>query len=160
MKKKTTKKKTFCLLFVFYFCLAKQKSCFPPEKGYFCLSCSVSLCFSLDFFTPPFSHTHTHTLSLSLFLSSFLPSLFSFFLSFPSLFFAFLSCLVSLLVLHEKNNLNILNLKVAFFINPSFGGVSYLCAAVMLADKGAVGGGKIVVPIKFTICAGPFLAIL
>ena len=52
--------------------------------------------------------THTHSLSLLLF-SWFIPCLFALF--FPSLFFDFLSCLVSLPLFHAKKNIKISHLK-------------------------------------------------
>ena len=78
------------LLFAFLFpvLFLKEKPVFPPKKGYFCLVFSVSLCFSLVFFPPPF------LLSLPCLPCSSLPSLFSFLLLFASVFlslFAFVS---------------------------------------------------------------------
>ena len=99
-----------------------QKHCFPPEKkGYSCSFLNVSLYFSLASFTSPF-HSLSLSLSLSLvfcflFLVFFLPCFFVFL--FPSLFFAVLSCLVSLLLFHEKNNIKILHLKGSF--------INYFC---------------------------------
>ena len=67
-----------CVVLVFLLCCFacnRKKTCFPPEKGHFCLFLSVSLCISLAFFgLPPFLFL---CLSLVLF---FLPSFLSFFL--------------------------------------------------------------------------------
>ena len=98
----------------FIFDLFIEKHCFPPEKGYFCSFFSVSLSFSLASFTSP-------SLSLSLSLSSlfsfyllFFPLLPSLFLFFPSFFCAVFSYLVSLHLIHEKNNIKVLHWKGFF----------------------------------------------
>ena len=88
----------FGFFFVFRFPSYTKNLLFPP-KGHFCLVCSVSICFSLAFFAPPFftfSFSVSLSLSLSLF-SFFLPSYLSLLLSFGSLFwslsfFFFLLC--------------------------------------------------------------------
>ena len=74
-------------LSLFFFKTNKRKSCFPP-KGHFGLFFSVSQCFCLSFFIPPFTLSSLSVL-LSLFFSTlffFSPSLFSLFLIYVSLF--------------------------------------------------------------------------
>ena len=97
-------------LFVFLFvCL--QKHCFPLNKGYFCSFLNVSTSFSLVSFTSSF-----HSLSLSLFplfICFVLPCSFVYFCDL-SCFFAVLSCLVSLLLFHDNNNIKILDVKGFF----------------------------------------------
>ena len=82
----------FFLCFPF-FVFKRQKNCFPPKKGHFCLFFSVARCFSLAFFGPPPFFPFSFFVSL-LFFSFFLPSCFSFSLS-GSCFF-FLLCLLFL----------------------------------------------------------------
>ena len=121
------------LFFMFGVFSVEIKSCFPLKTGYFCSFLSVSLPFVLPFVLPTLSHfPFSLSLSLSLFLSSlslslsfslslslsislhfllfscFIPSLITFL--FPC-FFVFLSCLVSLLLFHAKQNIKILHLK-------------------------------------------------
>ena len=91
----------FCFIsfFVFFFPLfaSNRKTCFPLEKGNFCLFLGVSLCFSLAFFGLPLFQLHPLCLSLVffffllvfLFCFLFIPC-FSLFLSFY-FFFAFVS---------------------------------------------------------------------
>ena len=84
---------------------------FLPSLSHFPLSLSLSLSFSRSLFLSFFSFSLSLSLSPSLLLfSCFLPSLFSFL--FPSLFFVFLSWLVSLLLYHAKNKIKFVHLKV------------------------------------------------
>ena len=94
--------------FVFF-----SKHSFSPETGYF-VHFSVSL-FLLGFFHFSF-FTLCLSLSISISLSWFLffPSMFSCFLS---LFFAVISCLVSLLLFHEKKSTSNMTLERFLFIN-------------------------------------------
>ena len=92
-----------------FLCLHLIEKLFPHKKGMF-VYFSVSPLFLLSLFSSSFFHFLFLCLSLVLFL----PSLFSFlfalfcFLGFLLLFLS----LVSLLLLHEKNNIKIWNLKV------------------------------------------------
>ena len=96
-------------LFVFLFvCL--QKHCFPPEKGLFLF---ISQC--LTFFLLGFLH-FSFSFPVSLFLLFIFFVLPCSFVSFCDLscFFAVLSCLVSLLLFHDNNNIKILDVKGFF----------------------------------------------
>ena len=103
----------FFFVFSFLSLLLIEKACFLPQKGHFCLFLSVSLSFSLIFCGLPLFQFLFLCLSLViLFLSSFLSFFFTFFwfLVFVS-FFPFLS---SLLLFHERNNMQIFNYNVFF----------------------------------------------
>ena len=99
------------LLFCFcsFFCSKNQRKLFPPKKGNFS---SFSQCLPLflpSFFHSPFSLSFFFSLSLSL-LIFFLTSLF---FVLPC-YFAFLSCLVSLVWFHEKNKLKLFDWESFF----------------------------------------------
>ena len=115
----------FCLVF---FCVLasfqKKNPVLSPWQMYFCLCFSISLCFSLVFFpfslslSPLYLYIYIYvSLSLSLSISRlflffflfpprFLSEIFSFFCFL--VFVSLLICVVSLLLLHEKNNIKIL----------------------------------------------------
>ena len=103
----------FSLLCFLCFFLLDKKPVFPPRKGHFLFIFNVSLSFSLNlFWPPPFSVSLSLSLSfscLSFFLLVFL--LCFLFVSCFCLFFIFLS---SLLLFHEKNNMNIFNCNFFF----------------------------------------------
>ena len=106
--------------FISFFCLSVYKIfVFPVKKGYFCSFLRVFLSFSLASFTSPF---HSLSLSFSCFFLFILPCSFVSFCDLPC-FFAVLSCLVSLLLFHDNNNIKILDVKVFFssIISVSFG---------------------------------------
>ena len=112
-----------------FFCLSVYKNIvFPPEKGYFCSFLCVALSFSLVSFTSPF---HSLSLSFSCFFFFVLPCSFVYFL-WPSLFFAVLSCLVSLLLFHDNNNIKMLNVKGFFssILSVSFGFLVFLVSPI------------------------------
>ena len=107
----------FCFFLCFaFFVFNRQKTCFPPRKGHFLFIFNVSLSFSLNlFWPPPFSVSLSPSLCfscLSFFLLVFL--LCFLFVSCFCLFFIFLS---SLLLFHEKNNMNIFNWNFFFSWN-------------------------------------------
>ena len=103
----------FCCFFSFPFFAFTRKNRFSPLKRAFLLlfECLPLLFLSL-FGLPLF-----HFLFLCLSLVFFFPSCLSLFVFFWFLFVSFFFCLSSLLLLHEKNNMKLLNLKV-LFINP------------------------------------------
>ena len=110
----------FLLLFrfflLFFWLSNTKKTCFSPRKGHFLFIFSVSLSFSLSLFWPPYFCV---SLSLSLFFLFFSSFLSLFLLSFGSLFlslsFLFLSFL---LFFHERNNIKRINCK--FFVHQFF----------------------------------------
>ena len=105
-------------LSLFLFFLFLHSTVFPLKKGYFCSFLRVSLSLWLHSLL-----LFTHSLSIFL-VSCFLFSLPCCFINFlPSLFLAVLSCLVSLLLFHEKNNIKILHVKGFFssILSVSFG---------------------------------------
>ena len=104
----------FCFFPFPFFASNRQKTCFPPRKGHFCLFLSVSLCFSWAFLGLTLFQFIFLCLSLVLFfLFSFLSFFFSFFLFLVFLsFFPFLS---SLLLFHERNNIKPLNYNFFFW---------------------------------------------
>ena len=107
------------LFFLFFLFVCLQKHCFPPEKGLFLFIFQCLTFFLLGFLHFSFSFPVSLSLSLSfscLFFLSFLVFLFLF-VTFL-VFFAVLSCLVSLLLFHDNNNnITILDVKGFFFIN-------------------------------------------
>ena len=96
--------------------LIDKKPGFPPGKRHFCLFLSVSLCFSLAFFGLPLFLVIFLCLSLVLVLFSSFLSFFCFLL--VLVFVSFFPFLFSLLLLHERNNITILNCKM--FLHQSF----------------------------------------
>ena len=122
----------FFLFFVWFFffsflCFLYKKPCFSTRKGHFLFIFSVSLSFSLSLLWPP---SFSVSLSLSLdflllsffFLSFFLLSFFLLVFLFCFLlvpcFCLFLSFLSSLLLSHERNNIEIVNSNC--FLHQSF----------------------------------------
>ena len=97
--------------------LLRKALFFPLKKGYLGSFLSVSL-LCLPFVLLGFFH-FSLSLSLSLYLSFFLLYCFFFFLVvlfyfYLPCFIAVISCLVASFLFHEKNNINILHLKVLF----------------------------------------------
>ena len=98
------------LSFLFFLFVCLQKHCFLPEKGLFLV---ISQC--LNFFLLGFLH-FSFSFPVSLFLLFIFFVLPCSFVSFCNLscFFAVLSCLVSLLLFHDNNNIKILDVKGFF----------------------------------------------
>ena len=113
---------SFCFFFVFFIAFLsllffnRQKPVFPLEKGIFCLFSMFLFLSPLTFFGLPLFLFLLLCLSLSLvFLSSFLSFfLLSFCFLFVSCFYLFFMFLSSLLLFHEKNNMNIFNCNFFF----------------------------------------------